>query len=332
MKKKLLIALSIALVAVSALAACSGKKDSNSGTDSNNSTNKNSAVNRLQTAIQNQDSAAVIEAVSNIEPEAYVNAIRQGMPSWALTESIKGISPEVKHYMGTAGATPASNFSYDLNKTGDGIIIKTYTGNSSIIFFPSEIEGYPVVQIGDGRIAKKGTLRIIIIPEGVKIIGNGTFGEQILESVVFPSTLIEIRGAAFSGTTLQYVDLSHTALTTIGGSAFAGGWEINQGLISKGSLISVKLPDTVTKIGSDAFSHNPRLKDINIPANIKTIEDWAFGYGHELTNLTIPDSITAIHWASTGFNMISYQAFKGCGKLPIRTRQRLQELGYKWDF
>jgi len=95
----------------------------------------------------------------------------------------------------------------------------------------------------------------------------------------------------------------------------------------------VKLPDTVTKIGSEAFAYNNKLTSINIPASIKTIEDIAFFNCGELINLTIPDSITTIKWVSTGTSGgISYEAFKGCGKLPIRTRQRLQELGYRWSF
>jgi pectate lyase len=310
--------------------ACKGKNESTGGTSSKIMVN--ATVNALKTAIQNNNKEAVVEAARSIEPEAYLDAINQGMPLWAFAESIKGISPAVINHLVKNKAAPSSNFTYDLNKEGNGIIIKKHTGNGSYIIFPPEIEGYPVVQIGAGDLShitdKKNSLQFVVIPEGVKKIGGTTFYEQaLLVSAAFPSTLVEIGDMAFWRTSLQQVDLSHTVLTTIGYSAFQGDWNKST------EIISVKLPDTVTTIKHNAFAYNNKLTSINIPANIKTIEDLVFFNCGELNNLTIPDSITTIKWVSTGTSGgIPYEAFQGCGKLPIRTRQRLQELGYRWSF
>jgi len=303
------------------LSACKGKNESAGSASSKIAVN--ATVNALKTAIQNDNKEAVVEAARSIEPEAYLDTINQGIPLWAFAETIKGISPAVINHLVKNRATNVSNFTYDLNKEGNGIIIKKYTGDIPFIIFPPEIEGYPVVQIGAGDLYhitdKKNSLQFVVIPEGVKKIGGSAFYEQaLLVSVAFPSTLVEIGNTAFWRTSLQELNLSHTALTTIGYSAFQGDWNKST------EIISVKLPDTVTTIKVEAFAYNNKLTSINIPANIINIEDLVFFNCGELNNLTIPDSITKINWVGTGNSGgIPYEAFKGCGKLPIKTRQRL---------
>ena len=43
-------------------------------------------------------------------------------------------------------------------------------------------------------------------------------------------------------------------------------------------LESIYIPDTVTEIGSSAFSKTSALKSIFIPASVKTIDHFAFEY------------------------------------------------------
>ena len=60
------------------------------------------------------------------------------------------------------------------------------------------------------------------------------------------------------------------------------------------NLKSVKLPDSVTSIGSGAFSGCTGLTEINIPSSITTIKDRTFNYCTALTSITIPDAVTEI--------------------------------------
>jgi hypothetical protein len=93
------------------------------------------------------------------------------------------------------------------------------------------------------------------------------------------------------------------------------------------SLTSVILPDTLEEIGSSAFGRCPSLQTVNLPAGLKIISSFAFNACGELYNLTIPDSLTAVTWVGG-----SGSAFYGCGKkLPLKTRQRLKDLGYEGD-
>lgn len=73
------------------------------------------------------------------------------------------------------------------------------------------------------------------------------------------------------------------------------------------SLVSIKLPATLTTIESFAFSKCSKLADITIPEGVTTIEEFAFSGCTALTDLTLPASITSI----------GNYAFSGCNRLHI---------------
>jgi len=224
----------------------------------------------------------------------------------------------------------ASDFIYGLNDEGNGIIIRNYTGTNPHLVIPARIEGIPVVQVGSGqhplpevpfggRIqGRPNFLQSVVIPEGVRVIARDAFRRQEnLTRVTFPSTLTHIGWAAFDQSGLINVDLSRTSLTEI----------VNHSFQSSYNLRTVKLPDSVTVIGTYAFSGCSSLTEINIPARIIEIRH-AFGGCTNITNLIIPSSITEIKWTPYATWM---GPFRGCGKLPIATRQRLINLGYHWN-
>ncbi|MDR1931333.1 MAG: leucine-rich repeat domain-containing protein [Spirochaetales bacterium] len=215
----------------------------------------------LETAISSGDSASFIEALKDASAEALAKL--QG------------------------SASPGGDFSYDLNKAGDGIVITKYTGENEILIIPSEIEGYPVVQVGVNWVVS-GWPYVVIIPDGVQTIGHLAFAKTRVKRVV--------------------------------------------------------LPDSVTSIGALAFANCTSLTDINIPANIKTIGAGAFQYCFNLFNVAIPESVTAIQYGSKYVveelpHSVDYDwrghendAFGNDAKLPLATRKRLQDLGYKGQF
>jgi len=125
---------------------------------------------------------------------------------------------------------PASNFQYDLNSAGDGIVIKKYTGSNTRLVIPRTIEGYPVVEvrgetnIPTGRldsISNWTFLVSVVIPEGVRVITDSAFAYQTeLVSVTLPSTLEEIGWHAFSHSGLQTIRIPDSVKTI---SSFDGG-------------------------------------------------------------------------------------------------------------
>ena len=245
----------------------------------------------------------------------YNEAIRLD-PNYTLAKDNKRIAEQAKRdaavaSSGSSGTTvtaqePASSFRYDLNKAGNGIVIKKYTGKNTRLVIPWTIEGYPVVEVrGEKSIPDYSTDSIsnidlvsVVIPEGVRYITNSAFAYQReLASVTLPSTLEEIDNNAFF----------HSGLRTI------------------------RIPDSVKRIGAYAFSGNFNLTDANIPSGIEFIGDMAFYNCRLLSNLTIPASIRSIDWGGNRFQWgFDTSVFRGCA-LTIAARRRLTELGHPAD-
>ena len=85
------------------------------------------------------------------------------------------------------------------------------------------------------------------------------------------------------------------SLTSIGDNAFYGC----------GSLTSVVIPSSVTSIGAYAFAYCDSLTSVDIPAGVETIGIQAFRDCRDLTSVDIPSTVTSIRDA----------AFSGCTSL-----------------
>jgi hypothetical protein len=212
-------------------------------------------------------------------------------------------------------ANPATDFSFDLTADGKGILIKGYTGEPGKVVIPAKIEDIPVVEIGAGVFGDKRKITAIIIPDTVKKIGTRAFAETGITSIVIPDSVTEIGFYLFDDceelTEIKFSDSLET------------------------------IPDIIY------FSSLTALKKSNLPKNLKRIADGSFTGCRELIELIIPDTLTTVEFGRFDGNgewhkdpeetyydgtTVGDRAFKGCGKLPLKTRQRLQELGYTGEF
>ena len=101
-----------------------------------------------------------------------------------------------------------------------------------------------------------------VIPNGIKIIGNGAFYGLPIETITIPNTV-----------------------TTIGNSAFSNCEE----------LVSITIPSSVTKIDNYAFSYCPKIESIMLSSGLKTIGQGAFwSNSNYLTSIIIPEGVTSI--------------------------------------
>ena len=112
------------------------------------------------------------------------------------------------------------------------------------------------------------------------------------------------------------------SVTSIGVSAFKARINNHQAC---SSLTSITIPNSVTSIGSSAFSGCYRLTSITLPNSVTSISDYAFNNCSGLTSITIPNSVTSIgNFAFSGCSgltsitipnsvtSIGYEAFSGC--------------------
>ena len=108
---------------------------------------------------------------------------------------------------------------------------------------------------------KKGSVKKVVIKDGVTSIGNFAFYNcKSLTSITIPDSVTSIELAAFNNCN---------------------------------NLTSITIPDSVTSIGDSAFELCNKLSSITLSNNITSIGNWAF-HGCPLTSITIPDSVTSI--------------------------------------
>jgi len=214
---------------------------------------------------------------------------------------------------------------------GKSIKIKNYWEKNTSLQIPSQIQGKPITEIGNGALQRKN-LTSVTIPNSVIAIGSSAFAENQLTSIIIPSSVTTIGRRAFYKNKITSIDIPKS-VTDIGKEAFEenpidkssqaavdvhvdtrkteGDYEFevirSSGPADKGSSIriheyhgkggSVEIPLKfldlpVTEIGNFAF-YRKKLKSVIIPGTVTNISKAAFA-DNELTNVDIPKSVTCI--------------------------------------
>jgi hypothetical protein len=154
-----------------------------------------------------------------------------------------------------------------------------------------------------------------------KYTGNG--GKVVIPSKIEDLPVVQIKDYVFMGSDSNKSRPNGDAITelVIPNSVVTIGDALCH---SASSLTKVTLGNGLKIIPGVAFRYCENLTTVNLPDTVESIGGEAFRDCGELTNLSIPDSITSVKFESG--------AFRGCGKLPLKTRQRLKELGYTSSF
>jgi hypothetical protein len=263
-------------------------------------TNPVKAANLL---LKTQKIQAKVEKLSGDKQVIYLAELGRLMSGEKASRSSGGSSSKTTKATKPTVA-PASDFKYELTADRKGVRILAYTGNASILIIPATIEDMPVVELGDPAydliypLIIYENLRELVLPESVTKIAQYAFTDNLLTKVTLPKGLKEIPKGAFN------------ACRRLG---------------------TINLPDGIEKIGKNAFLGCNNLTTVNLPASLKEIDEWAFNGCGELNNLSIPDSLSSIKFPK-GYADTDNSAFSGCTKLPLKTRGRLEDLGYKDGF
>ena len=107
---------------------------------------------------------------------------------------------------------------------------------------------------------------------------------ELLENLVFPSSLTSINSYTFAGCRSLTSAVIPNSVTSVGGNAFRNCT----------GLTSINIPSSVTSIGGYAFYGCGRLTSITIPSSITSIRYGTFQFCSSLTSVTIPSSVTSI--------------------------------------
>ena len=118
--------------------------------------------------------------------------------------------------------------------------------------------------------------------------------------------------------------------------------EISEGAFLDTEIVSVKIPDTVKKIGDRAFHNCYYLTEVTIGNKLEYIGDYAFEYCYHLSNIKLPATVRSIgRWAFNGCNelrminipsgatSIGQYAFSSCSNLILYCES--ENMGEDWE-
>jgi hypothetical protein len=203
--------------------------------------------------------------------------------------------------------------------------IRKYIGDKATVIIPTTIGGDPVLKIDSSAFYGNETVRAIILPEGLEVIGSTAFsGCPNLESINIPDSIIEVENSAFGNTpTLKLITWSSSL--DVPDYAFKGS-----------GVASVVIPDGVKKIGAYAFDECANLRDVYIgntvtemgekvfrdcvslevidflPGSLKEIPADAFSGCHGVKEIHVPEGVTRI----------ADSAFWQCGYSDVHPSER----------
>ena len=162
-----------------------------------------------------------------------------------------------------------------------------------------------------------GAERNIEIPEGIIAIAGGAFDKTGIISIKLPSTLKKL-GSAFEGCDLLEEVIIPEGVAEIKDRTFSGCK----------SLTKVVLPSTLEKIGSSAFSGCTNLEILDIPANVSSIGSSAFYDCEKIEKIVVPTNVKKLDYETfeycmslcelelpEGLQEIGSRAFMGCKNL-----------------
>lgn len=180
--------------------------------------------------------------------------------------------------------------------------------DDTTIKIPAKLGGKQVTELGEWSFSGCFAT-VIVIPEGVKTIGEGTFSFcDAMESITIPKSVTAIGVSAFEDC---------TSLTSV---TIPGPVELieDKAFIGCTAVTSVTLGEGVVGIGVSAFEGCESLETVSLPSTLKVIDSAAFAECYALTGMKLPE----------GIETLETYAFRECSSLEtINLPASLSDIG-----
>ncbi len=193
---------------------------------------------------------------------------------------------------------------------------------SGDVVIPSELGGYPVVEISDGVFESFPNITSVFIPESVRTIGDYAFYncENILD-ITISNGVSNIGESAFASCIgIESIEIPDSVIS-IGEWTFARCSSLKSITVNENNnyysndesgvlfnknktklvqyplgneMTEYAIPNSVTNILSGAFNRCANLENIIIPDSVTSIGNMTFLLCENLKSIVIPDSVTSI--------------------------------------
>lgn len=187
---------------------------------------------------------------------------------------------------------------FDYEEVDGQITIKSYIGFDDLddVVIPDRINGLSVTKIGEKAFENCKTVKKVILPKGLDVIGNGAFQGSGINSIILPENLSVIEEDAFSFSELESIHIT-SRMRGIARSTFACCRKLKKLSFSKG----------IRHIDYAAFHECESLRKIDIPQSVKTIEEnalynvgncrsiQAYNDKYPRTHIRIPDGCSDLY-------------------------------------
>jgi hypothetical protein len=216
----------------------------------------------------------------------------------------------------------SGDFTYTLSN--GNATITGYSGSVADLIIPGELDGNPVVAIGNNAFQGNTNIITAVLPDSVLTIGRLAFNNCTnLQSIELNDGLTTIGVGAFLRCTSLIEVVIPDSVTTIESSApvfvpqpvgatshphgtFQGCTSLSSITLGNGlteiqlftfadctALTTINWGDSITTIGVNAFS-NTGIEELYIPDSVTSLAGGAFEGNRELTTLVIGDGLTEI--------------------------------------
>lgn len=175
-------------------------------------------------------------------------------------------------------------FEYAINKDNTATVVK-YNGEDKNVVIPDRYEGFPVAHIAENVFKGCRSLISVVLPSGLKTIGNNAFRDSSLSKVMIPGSCCTIGAGAFANTEIEEIVFPESVSV------------ISEYVCYNCSKLKTVIILNAKAIEAGAFSRNILTSrgdlKIILPNTLKTLELSAFG-NIWIDKLVLPESVTSV--------------------------------------